>query len=552
MNTEDFSTNEVLDEFREVEEADRKKARILANLLDVTENVKGKVIALRLEMGTTLNDSGTPVRVPSFLATHSLRHLSIKENMRMGSEMPFMEEYISKDGKVIVDESNAAELAQRAPDWTRQPALTAYLVHEAFRKFGTILAVVSPPWVDDPSHENWSDQRALKSAINFEPIDNVGNVGLLSMEDINVYALDGQHRVMGIRGISDIIDGKLLLKKKDGDPTGKTISREDFLTQLKTEQSALSRLIEDRVAVEYLPAVVKGETRDEAARRVRSIFVSINSYAKKTDKGEGYLLDEADGYSIAGRKVGLTHPLFKGDRENPRVNWKNTGLPKRSTALTTLQAIRDMVFALTEETNEDRFESWKPKFKGAVPLRPGEKDIDGAAAELSEVLDRVAKLPSFQSILSGDKLDKWREFPNPEDPDDKSRGHLLLRPFGQVILVRAVGRLLDEGFSLDEIFHKLAKFDAAGGFEAQRPENVWYHVTYNPAGKMIVSAGASELAVELLVYLVRGALGEKQIEMLDRIKALRESPQDPLKWLDFEGRWTLKSDPTSTLIQAIQ
>ena len=101
------------------------------------------------------------------------------------------------------------------------------------------------------------------------------------------------------------------------------------MTDLKTDVSVLHKVLEEKVAVEYIPAVVKGETREEATRRIRSIFVSINSYAKKTDKGESYLLDESDGYSISARKVGLTHPLFKKERAGARINWKNTGLPKR-------------------------------------------------------------------------------------------------------------------------------------------------------------------------------------------------------------------------------
>ena len=44
--------------------------------------------------------------------------------------------------------------------------------------------------------------------------------------------------------------------------------------------------MDETISVEYLPAVIKGETREKAVQRVRSIFVAVNSYARKTDKGE--------------------------------------------------------------------------------------------------------------------------------------------------------------------------------------------------------------------------------------------------------------------------
>ena len=311
----------------------------------------------------------------------------------------------------------------------------------------------------------------------------------------------------------------------------------------------MANVLEESIAVEYIPSVVKGETREEAARRVRSIFVSINSYAKKTDKGEGYLLDESDGYSIAARKVGLKHPLFEKERAGSRVNWKNTGLPKRSCFLTTLQALRDMLVAITEETAPNRAEDWAPKFKGAVPLRPTEIEIDAAAGDLLNVLDQAMALPSLKAIVSGDALDTWRDFPDPDDQEDDSKGHLLLRPIGQVIFVRAIGRLMANGMDLHQIFSKLVKFDAAGGFEAHDPMNVWFEVTYSQSGKMIM--GKTDLATRLLTYLVEGADSDTQAELLDEVKELRQSSQDNSKWLNFDGEWVSKSDPSAGLVLPI-
>jgi hypothetical protein len=233
-------SSNVNDDIAAIEELEAKKSAALARLLDETLAKEGHVVAVKSEMGVALQETGIPVKVPSYVAVHSLRWAGNKSNLKMGSEMPFMAKYIDEEGRIRVDPTNANELAQRAPDWTRQPALTAYLLHDRNRKFGTILAVVSPPWIDDPKHENWGPGGvALKSAIDFTPMDSTGRIGLLNLAQAQIYALDGQHRVMGIRGLHDLQDGRLDLKKTSGAPIGRSMTRDQFLAQINVPETEL-------------------------------------------------------------------------------------------------------------------------------------------------------------------------------------------------------------------------------------------------------------------------------------------------------------------------
>jgi hypothetical protein len=277
--------------------------------------------------------------------------------------------------------------------------------------------------------------------------------------------------------------------------------------------------------VEYIPAVIVGETRSEASRRIRNTFISINSYAKKTDKGENILLDETDGYAIVARKAGVFHPLFNASDKNNRVNWKTTSIPKsRSEWYTTLQTIKDMAQNYLSAIDPIRLRDWSTEFSGQMPIRPSESDLAEARDQFFELLDHILKLPVFQTLEKGDHtkraeaVTRWREFPTNEEPDN--RGHLLLRPVGQLILAEAIGTLVKprdlggRGMSLDEVFAKIAKFDEAGKFEAFRPENVWYGVTYDPMDrKMITTTASRGLAHDLLVYLIAG-LEEPQLSQL--------------------------------------
>jgi DGQHR domain-containing protein len=520
----------------ELYEREAKDKRVLAQLIERYSNQQGKYLATRGEMGVHTTTGGKQFRTPSFVVSHDLNWISI--NLKMGSEMPLMQQYIDKEtGKLRIDESNVDEIMQRQPDWSRQVALTAYLASDKMRKFGTILAVISPTWVDNPQHENWGkDGRALKSAAHFEALDASGRIGLLTLDDFLLYALDGQHRVMGLRGIRELIENTFKMRKSNGDQV-KRIPREEFLSQLGLDFSILQSMLSERMHVEYIPAVLPGETREEASRRVRSVFVAINSHAKKPTKGENYVLDEVGGYSIVARRVGVRHPLLKGTAGS-RINWKGSALPERSEWYTTLEALREMTEEYVGKANPEIAKSWAPKFGGTY-LRPQENELEAARDQMDAFLDQVAALPIFENLARSKDLHKelsdYRAFP--EDDTPNSHGHLLLRPIGQIVLAAAVGRLLDptasDRMSLDQVFAAIRTLDRNGRFEAHRPQNVWYGVTYNfHKNKMDVSVSHRELAVKLLMYLVRGAAEEERDNLLREVIAKREIEG---KWRPFSG-----------------
>ena len=166
-------TDKVDEMIAEDRQRTERRKLMLQELLQEVSDRKGYVFAHRSAMGRTLNASGTPKLVPSYAATHSLEWIA--DNIKLGSQMPFMVSKIDEEGRLKIDAENAEDVAQRAPDFTRQPALAAYLT-QPNRKFGPIIAVVSPAWVDDPKHENWSKGRALKSSTEFVPLDLEGKV----------------------------------------------------------------------------------------------------------------------------------------------------------------------------------------------------------------------------------------------------------------------------------------------------------------------------------------------------------------------------------------
>ena len=102
-----------------------------------------------------------------------------------------------------------------------------------------------------------------------------------------VFALDGQHRLMGIQGLMELIKtGKLSRYNKQKKTIGKAITIDDLIKINHIELPEIQKLAYEQIGIEFIPAVVKGETRAEARRRVRSIFAHVNLTAVKLSKGQ--------------------------------------------------------------------------------------------------------------------------------------------------------------------------------------------------------------------------------------------------------------------------
>ena len=100
MNTNKNDLNSVIDDIEEVDAMNQKQKRVLARLLDLELTKENQNIALKNEMGN-INVDGMPQLVPSYVVTHDLNWIGT--NIKMGSDMPFMERSIDPEtGKLII------------------------------------------------------------------------------------------------------------------------------------------------------------------------------------------------------------------------------------------------------------------------------------------------------------------------------------------------------------------------------------------------------------------------------------------------------------------
>lgn len=522
-------------ELNEFDKIERQRKRALATALDQSLNEKGTIFAQKVNMGFLKSDTGIHKLVPSYTTVQSLDEIASK--IKMGSDMPFMQDKIDpKTQKLIIDEENIKSVMQRAPDWTRQIALTAYLLSNRNHKFTSILAVIEPEWINNPKDKNWGDDgRALKNSIEFEALDSSGSIGLINIANQTIFALDGQHRIMGIKGVQELISGQIFYLTKNKKQKGDPISKSDFFKMIKAEETDLRKILNETMSIEFIPAVIKGETRDEARARLRSYFVSINKNAKKISKGEGDLLDEDDGYKVVAKELALEHPLFKDPaNEKHRINMQDQALPASSNWISTIVAINNMSEKYLSQSKIERNERWKGILNGKISIRPPEDELAEATKEFRQFLDIVNKLTIFQKINRGGEVKKLREFPSEKNPDFE--GHLLMRPIGQQILADAVGRMVSNGWKLDDIYQNLEKIDQAGHFNTFNPSSIFYGITYDFNKKgMITDTTTQDRAADYLVYLLHGELEVDELQnYIDQIVSKR-SLFDENEWINFEG-----------------
>lgn len=479
------------------------------------------IFVQKMQMGQT----------PAYLGSVSLEWLASR--VRFATQLPlFQHKFDPQTHNIIRDAQTIEELQQRPLDWSRQAHLAQYLIARKNHKFPAVLVVMSGDWVDAPQSEQWEQNGQAKSSVtNFIPLDSQGNLGILDLsENFSLFALDGQHRLMGIQGLMELIrTGRLEKYNKHKTATGSVITTEDLIELYQINSVDLQNLAKEKIGIELIPAVVQGETRDEARQRIRSIFVHVNLMAVNLSKGQLALLNEDDGFSIVARQIAVSHPLFRDEKDrNPRVNWDSATVAAKSKVLTTLQALQEMAEKYLGYT----FLHWKPSEKGLIPLRPEDEEIEAGITLFNELFDYMQKLPSYQR-LEYSQTPELRRFSH--EKGGSGEGNLLFRPVGQVAIIQAIAWLhFREGLSLKDIFQKLQKYDRQGGFSGMEyAQSLWYGILYNPNQKRIQVSG-KDGASKLLVYLIKGSDDDLEKATLRQVIALGRRINEHQS-IDFNG-----------------
>jgi DGQHR domain-containing protein len=489
-------------------ERDAEERKALALLLDRYITIKNKILVQKAEMGGT----------ESYVGAVTLEWFA--ERVRFASQLPLFKEKLDpKTRKVLIDKETIDEILQRPIDYTRKATLAQYLAARRRHKFPPVLVVVSQDWVDNSTSDEWDSQgQAIRSSTEFTPLDSSGGVGLLDVsETMSIFALDGQHRLLGVQGLMELIKtGSLQVLNKDGQPKpNATITVDDLSQYYGVRAADLQRLGKELIGIEFISAVVPGETRDHAKRRVRSIFVHVNRMASPLSLGQIHQLDEDSGFALVAKRVATHHPFLE---PKERVNWESNTIVVRSASFTTLQALTEMARGYLRPKHQ----TWEPAGeKDLIPQRPSDADLSQGTDDFTVFMNKIVELPSVKKVVQGASAASLRNFSH-ETP--AGEGNILFRPVGQEVLANAVGSVVfdqEKQRSLDTVFTKLTTFDKKGGFSnINEKTSIWYGVLVDQKKKRIVVAG-KRLAIRLLAYMLSGGIeNEEEREALRRDFAL--------------------------------
>ena len=357
----------------------------------------------------------------------------------------------------------------------------------------------------------------MKDSCVATPLDDDGYyVDLRLSENDFLYAIDGQHRLMGIQGLQELLTkGKIRKRSKVGQELPQSFSVEDIVDKLDNSitYAGLQELMSERIGIEIIPAVMKNETQDEARRRLRSIFVHVNQHAKPLAKGELALLNEDDGFAVVARSVMVTHPLLKDRTDKPASQ-----LTEKSPAFTTLQTLVEV--SKNYLGQKQKYSMWGPHMSiGNLSIRPDEADLDQGVADLARYYDSLAKIPSYADIINGADVANYRS------RKEGGKAHLLFLPVGQQALAKAIGKLTSatNAIELSVITEMLRKGDASGIFNIIDAKYPWWGVIYNPLKKNINNKDAAgSLCARLLAHVLGGGTTDK-VERESLEKEFREA-----------------------------
>lgn len=334
----------------------------------------------------------------------------------------------------------------------RSTDITAYLLSQSQRFFNALVVGIyggSPDWYEITVRTEGSDLDPLPEHLE-------GILGILRLDGSErIWAIDGQHRVAGIR------------QAVEEDP----------------------KIGDEEVCVIFVAGVTSQHREDDpdGYERTRRLFTTLNRYAKPVNKSDIIALDEDDVVAIVTRQLVEEYDLFQGKisigqaRSIPVTDKQN---------LTTIRVLYD---AMDVHLRDRGAKSWR-RFQ---TIRPPDDVIDSFYNKSTEFWQLLTEyFPSLQDIgnnkSSEEVAGRYRH---------DQGGHLLFRPVGLLMVVRVLRRLVDSGTRLNEAVRLISQVP----MEISAPP--WAELLWDTTNsRMITSPENQKVAKRLLFYSVGGDL----------------------------------------------
>ena len=339
-------------------------------------------------------------------------------------------------------------------------AIASYLLNQKERFFNAIVVGVyegAPNWRAIKIQDDRKDEVTLDS-------NSRESIGVLLLNgDEKLFAIDGQHRVQGI---------KLALEEDEA-------------------------LQQEEICVIF---VAHRETK-EGRTRTRRLFSTLNRHAKPVSKGEIIAIDEDDLYAIVTRRlVEEFPPLNKG-----YVDFGKTAPLHASdkTHLTSILTLYDIVHTVFIPEAGELTTTQKEELREAKVRRPSDSLINIVFQDQVNYWQLLQKyFPEYQDVFEAEPdrrlVSKYRHMDG---------GHLMFRPIGQRSFAFAVRTLRTRGRGLEESVEMLSSLPM------DLNDIPWRYILWNP-NKRNVNSKASYLVAESIFLGYFNEKPRKKINLL--------------------------------------
>ena len=337
------------------------------------------------------------------------------------------------------------ELGPRVAD------IATYLRMQPERFFSAIVVGVyggAPDWfpveIDDTSDLQPTNlsERAKES------------VGILQFSgDERLFAVDGQHRVEGIK----------------------------------------EALVEDPYlgSEELSVLFVAHRESPEGTARTRRLFTTLNKYAKRVTTSEIIALDEDDAFAAVTRMIvnqyeGLNKTDQEEDRQLSLVKFEGAQIPTRDRcSITTIQMLYKLVNILSIPRTDTK------KRKELKQSRPPPSVIDAMYNDHEDFWEGLKEcVPAMHESLGSEPAKRMAG-----NYRHRTGGHILFRPVGQETFARALRTLLDRGVPIRQGIRALAST------QLMLNQAPWHHVMWDPS-RNAMNRTNLRLAESLLLHMV--------------------------------------------------
>jgi DNA sulfur modification protein DndB len=340
----------------------------------------------------------------------------------------------------------------------RASQIKDYLLTQPQRFFNTLVIGVyggNPEWYELSVRDN-----NLLDADDL-PFYMEGAIGILLLNGSEaLFALDGQHRVAGIR-------------------------------RAVKENPALGN--------EEVSTIFVGHKKDAAGlARTRRLFTTLNRYAKPVSKKDSIAMDEDDIIAIVTRQLVDEYPLFH--EKVSLVESKNLPITDNR-SFTTIIALYDSLDVYLKPKGI--------KWSNFKKRRPSD-DV---------IIDYYQRAVQFWNLMA-EQFDWLRKYKNAASTDgiaekyrNENGGYILFRPIGILLISRVIKSLVLTGKTIQAAITALAKAPL------EISDEFWSGLLWDSINRRMITSPTNQfLGEKLLFYAVGGDLNQRYKSSVDDLK----------------------------------